>query len=231
MVTINEHRFSFGRSLDADEYNFKRQRALARGKLLTNLVVCGAAIIVCFPVGQTWLKNTQVGKWLQQPPVKTVAQSSTKNSIPTSTPKRGDPIPGTRFHVTSPWGDRSDRKDKLPKGASLWHSGGDANTPSGTPVYLIGVPGEIIKVRCWWDRKGGGNVASFRSPKLGISFDYLHLKTGSCKSGKHKVGSKIAQTGATGIGAAHFHLQQRNSWGNKVPPQMTYLEKALTGRI
>ena len=50
MVTINEHRFSFGRSLDADEYNFKRQRALARGKLLTNLVVCGAAIIVCFPV-------------------------------------------------------------------------------------------------------------------------------------------------------------------------------------
>jgi murein DD-endopeptidase MepM/ murein hydrolase activator NlpD len=139
------------------------------------------------------------------------------------TPKRGDKIPGTPYRVTSPWGHRN---TGIP-GASTFHQGVDADTPIGTPVYAIGKPGQSVTVRCWTDSRGGGLVASYETFR-GIAFDYLHLS--QCSRGSHKAGSIIARTGDSGIGAAHFHLSQRNAQGQKVEPQKGYLIWALTGR-
>jgi murein DD-endopeptidase MepM/ murein hydrolase activator NlpD len=82
-------------------------------------------------------------------------------------------------------------------------------------------------VRCWWDARGGGRVASWSSRKLRKGFDYLHLS--QCRAGKHTKGSIIGRTGDTGVGAAHFHLQQRNDQGNLEPPEKHYVELALKG--
>lgn len=136
-------------------------------------------------------------------------------------PKKGDPIPGTPFRVTSPWGPRN---TGIP-GASTYHRGVDANTPSGTRLYAIGKPGQEINVKCWRDSRGGGLVASY---SLGnVSFDYLHLS--QCQAGKSKAGQVIALSGDSGVGAAHFHLTQKNAKGEKVPPAMGYLIWSLTG--
>lgn len=138
------------------------------------------------------------------------------------TPKKGEAIPGTPFRVTSPWGPRN---TGIP-GASTYHKGVDANTPTGTRLYLIGKPGQEVNVKCWRDGNGGGLVASY---SLGsVSFDYLHLS--QCQAGKSKAGQVIALSGDSGVGSAHFHLTQKNAKGEKVPPQMGYLIWSLTGR-
>lgn len=138
------------------------------------------------------------------------------------TPQKGEPIPGTPYRVTSPWGPRN---TGIP-GASTYHRGVDADTPIGTQLYAIGKPGQEVNVRCWRDGRGGGLVASYSVGNVG--FDYLHLSR--CQSGKSKAGQVIALSGDSGVGAAHFHLTQRNGKGEKVPPEMGYLIWSLTGR-
>ena len=139
----------------------------------------------------------------------------------TKTPKKGDKI--GQYTVTSPWGPRN----LGIAGASTFHQGVDLNTPVGTPLYAIGKSGAFVDVQCWTDQKGGGLVASYKS--LGISFDYLHLS--KCYPGKQPTGAVIALSGASGLGSGpHFHFQQRNVLGKKVPPQAKYIEWSLQGR-
>ena len=168
---------------------------------------------------------------LIHPTVKTVV-STTQKATQTAmdaiapdfshSPKKGEPIPGTPYRVTSPWGPRN---TGIP-GASTYHKGVDANTPTDTRLYAIGKPGQVVDVKCWRDGNGGGLVASY---SLGsVSFDYLHLS--QCQAGKSKAGQVIALSGDSGVGSAHFHLSQRNAKGEKVPPAMGYLIWSLTGR-
>lgn len=139
------------------------------------------------------------------------------------TPRKGDRVPNTPWVVTSPWGPR---KIDIP-GASTFHKGVDVNASIGTPLYAIGKAGKTVTVKCWYDRNGGGQVASYSVPGFG-SFDYLHLS--QCSPGKHRSGSIIARSGDSGIGLAHFHLTQRTQAGIKVPPTLNYLVWSLTGK-
>lgn len=138
-------------------------------------------------------------------------------------PQRGDVIVG--FEVTSPYGDRSDRATDLPPGASLFHYGVDLATPTGTPVYAMGA----TTVECWNDGGGGGLVAEVSSEAISdYRFQLLHLS--ECFAGVHEAGAVIAQTGGSGIGAAHLDIRQEERVsGQKIPPWKGYIQWALTG--
>jgi hypothetical protein len=167
--------------------------------------------------------------WKATVGVSKAAIEATENSINywapdlQKAPKVGDKISG--YAVTSPFGER-----KAPcSGCSGFHKGVDIGTPSGTSVYLFGKPGQKITVKCWWDDKGGGQVAEFES--MGFKFKYLHLIKGRCASGSQTVGQIIGSTGATGVGtAAHFHFQQEKS-GKAIEPITGFVWGALTGDL
>lgn len=135
-------------------------------------------------------------------------------------PIKGEKIAG--YAVTSPYGPR---KAPVP-GASTFHQGTDIATPEGTQVYAIGDSAEMVEVKCWWDKGGGGNIATYYSQ--GWKFEYLHLA--KCQPGKHKAGSVVALTGNTGLdGGPHLHFQMSDAKGNKIPPYTGYIFWALTG--
>jgi murein DD-endopeptidase MepM/ murein hydrolase activator NlpD len=91
------------------------------------------------------------------------------------------------------------------RGCSRYHNGLDIGTPTGTPLFA---PGNI-EVTCHYDSGGGGYYAQW--VYAGMLWQPLHLKANTCKPGSHKLGSKIAETGATGRGTgAHLHLQLRH---------------------
>ncbi|MEO1095980.1 MAG: glycoside hydrolase family protein [Cyanobacteria bacterium J06638_28] len=138
-------------------------------------------------------------------------------------PQRGEMIAG--FEVTSPYGDRSDQAASLPAGASLFHLGTDLATPKGTAVYALGT----TTVDCWRDEGGGGLVAEVTSQAIpDYRFQLLHLD--DCFTGIHEAGAVIAQSGDSGIGAAHLDIRQEERLsGQKVPPYRGYIEWALTG--
>ncbi|MEL6326087.1 MAG: glycoside hydrolase family protein [Cyanobacteria bacterium J06626_23] len=141
-----------------------------------------------------------------------------------SSPQKGAVIAG--FTVTSPYGDRSDRAAYLPPGASLFHLGTDLATPIGTDVYAMGT----TTVECWTDSGGGGLVAEVTSSDIpNYRFQLLHLA--DCFAGEHAPGDVIAQSGDSGIGAAHLDIRQEERVsGQKVPPYNGYIEWALTGK-
>jgi murein DD-endopeptidase MepM/ murein hydrolase activator NlpD len=147
-----------------------------------------------------------------------------------ATPHKGEKIAG--YEVTSPWGNR----DIDVPGASKFHRGVDLGAPSGTPLYALGNPNESVTVECFWDDKGGGQVARYYVPSLNKGFEYLHLTKGACASGSQKAGSVIARSGNTGIGAPHIHIGQllpkgqSNEYGGKVPPAKGYVWWAVSGQ-
>lgn len=131
-----------------------------------------------------------------------------------STPAKGEQIAG--YTVTSPWG----RRNTGIPGASRFHKGTDLDLPEGTEVYPIG---EAKNFRCWKDKNGGGTVASFDVPSEQKSFDYLHLS--HCDEA-----TKEMRSGATGIGAAHLHITQRDASGKKEPAWRRFIQQAIRGK-
>jgi len=130
-----------------------------------------------------------------------------------STPAKDEQI--ADYTVTSPWGKRN---TGIP-GASTFHQGTDLDLPEGTKVYPIA---EAKNFRCWWDKNGGGNVASFEAPSLKKSFDYLHLS--KCNSA-----TKEMRSGSTGIGEAHLHITQKDAFGKKEPAWRGFIKWAIKG--
>lgn len=156
------------------------------------------------------------------------------------TMKEGDLVAG--WVVTSDYGWRNINV----AGASSFHRGVDAASPDpssptkGKTLYAIGLPDTMVSVRCWWDRNGGGLVATLVPESLQVpgqprlSFDYLHTMPGRCiapngQTVRVKAGSAIAAVGDTGVGVAHFHLGQRVG-RTLIDPQLGYMVWALTGK-
>lgn len=138
---------------------------------------------------------------------------------------KGDEVAG--FVVTSPF---DPERIHPVSGVKRPHNGADFNTSTGTPAYIIGVAGETIEGKCWWDDNGGGWVFTYTTKQLGFKFQYLHLDW--CKSGEYTAGDKIGETGNTGTGTgAHFHFEQSLIGKDREPPWTGFAEIALTGKI
>ena len=97
------------------------------------------------------------------------------------------------------------------------HYGIDVATPIGTKLIA---PSEIA-VRCWYDSKGGGEVAVVND-----EVQLLHLST--CVAGTHNPGDTFALTGESGLGTG-AHLDARRM--DKSEPSQQDIEPYLTGRL
>ena len=225
--------------------------AYRRGDFITAVVVTGIAIAILAPGLNQILQNSvgvlvrggqvksqvantadsiQPGAVSQTTNAPTISSSGSKTPPKFSgnwagTPLKGQNIAG--FPVTSAYGPRSSPC----AGCSSMHLGTDVATPMYTPLYAIGPSGSNVNVRCW-DNGRWGWVASYSVSEWSVSFDYVHLPVGECKSGLQKVGTVIAKSGTAGTGP-HLHFQQRSGGtdGEKVPPQTGYVYQALTGKL
>ena len=111
------------------------------------------------------------------------------------------------------------------------HNGVDLATPSGTPVYAVGVTGDRVTVDCWWDVDGGGWVADQTTESYPqLVFQSLHLLENECRSGQFASGEVIALTGNSGLGSGeHYDFRVKLNGGYIDPPKQ-FLEAALTGK-
>jgi murein DD-endopeptidase MepM/ murein hydrolase activator NlpD len=161
------------------------------------------------------------------------AQSSFAKWAPNlkAAPKSGEIVGG--YLVTSPYGIRIHPIT----GLLQFHRGVDLATPDNTAVYAIGTPGTKTALKCWIDIKGGGLVASMRTPSLpNLQFDALHLSWCKAKTNaswlKVAPGDIIAGTGNTGTSTGpHLHFQVRDlKGGKKIPPAKGFISWVLTGK-
>ncbi|MEM1243067.1 MAG: peptidoglycan DD-metalloendopeptidase family protein, partial [Cyanobacteria bacterium P01_H01_bin.26] len=115
--------------------------------------------------------------------------------------------------------------------ANVPHNGVDLATPSGTPVYAVGVTGDRVTVDCWWDVDGGGWVADQTTESYPqLVFQSLHLLENECRSGQFASGEVIALTGNSGLGSGeHYDFRVKLNGGYIDPPRQ-FLEAALTGK-
>ncbi|MEM7062051.1 MAG: peptidoglycan DD-metalloendopeptidase family protein [Cyanobacteria bacterium P01_B01_bin.77] len=111
------------------------------------------------------------------------------------------------------------------------HNGVDLATPSGTPVYAVGVKGDQVTVECWWDVDGGGWVADQTTESYPqLVFQSLHLLEGECLSGKFKSGDVIALTGNSGLGSGEHYDFRVKLDGRYIDPPRQFVEAAVTGK-
>ncbi|MBE9068232.1 M23 family metallopeptidase [Leptolyngbya cf. ectocarpi LEGE 11479] len=111
------------------------------------------------------------------------------------------------------------------------HNGVDLATPSGTPVYAVGVTGDQVTVECWWDVDGGGWVADQTTESYPqLVFQSLHLLEGECLSGKFKSGDVIALTGNSGLGSGEHYDFRVKLDGSYIDPPKQFVEAAITGK-
>lgn len=111
------------------------------------------------------------------------------------------------------------------------HNGVDLATPSGTPVYAVGVAGDQVTVECWWDVDGGGWVADQTTESYPqLVFQSLHLLEGECLSGKFKSGDVIALTGNSGLGSGEHYDFRVKLDGSYIDPPKQFVEAAITGK-
>ena len=96
------------------------------------------------------------------------------------------------------------------------HYGVDLATPIGTKL----IAPTTIEVRCWYDTKGGGEVAV-----VDEEVQLLHLST--CVAGNHSPGETFALTGDSGLGTG-AHLDARRM--DKAEPSKQDIEPYLTGQ-
>ena len=111
------------------------------------------------------------------------------------------------------------------------HNGVDLATPSGTPVYAVGVTGDQVTVDCWWDVDGGGWVADQTTesyPRL--VFQSLHLLENECRPGTFSSGDVIALTGNSGLGSGEHYDFRVKLDGRYIDPPKQLLEAAITGK-
>ncbi|MBX2863549.1 MAG: hypothetical protein KTR27_08335 [Leptolyngbyaceae cyanobacterium MAG.088] len=111
------------------------------------------------------------------------------------------------------------------------HNGVDVATPSGTPVYAVGVAGDQVSVDCWWDVDGGGWVADQTTESYPqLVFQSLHLLENECRSGTFTSGEVIALTGNSGLGSGEHYDFRVKLDGRYIDPPKQFLEAALTGK-
>ncbi len=191
---------------DGDTRGTYKQPVKSMRELYELFVKSGGHLVSALPVPYGLSPVTVINSETRQPEV-VLAPSvgQLEQQLPhesdNSTPAKDEQIAG--YTVTSPWGKRNTGI----AGASTFHRGTDLDLPFGTRVYPIA---EAKNFRCWWDKNGGGNVASFDAPSLKKSFDYLHLS-------KCDTATKEMRSGSTGIGEAHLHITQRDAAGKKEP--------------
>ncbi|ESA32270.1 metalloendopeptidase-like membrane protein [Leptolyngbya sp. Heron Island J] len=115
--------------------------------------------------------------------------------------------------------------------ANVPHDGVDLATPSGTPVYAVGVTGDQVTVECWWDVDGGGWVAEQTTESYPqLVFQSLHLLENECRSGKFTSGEVIALTGNSGLGSGEHYDFRVKLDGRYIDPPKQFVEAALTGK-
>ncbi|MEA5466658.1 M23 family metallopeptidase [Leptothoe sp. PORK10 BA2] len=111
------------------------------------------------------------------------------------------------------------------------HNGVDVATPSGTPIYGVGVTGDKITVDCWWDVDGGGWVANQTTESFPqLVFQSLHLLENECRSGTFTSGEVIALSGNSGLGSGEHYDFRVKLEGSYIDPPRQFLEAALTGK-
>ena len=111
------------------------------------------------------------------------------------------------------------------------HNGVDLATPSGTPVYAVGVTGDSVAVDCWWDVDGGGWVADQTTESYPqLVFQSLHLLEDECRSGTFTSGDVIALTGNSGLGSGEHYDFRVKLDGQYIDPPKQFVEAALTGK-
>ncbi|MEO0395214.1 MAG: peptidoglycan DD-metalloendopeptidase family protein [Cyanobacteria bacterium P01_A01_bin.137] len=111
------------------------------------------------------------------------------------------------------------------------HNGVDVATPSGTPVYAVGVTDDKVTVECWWDVDGGGWVADQSTESYPqLVFQSLHLLENECRSGVFTSGEVIALSGNSGIGSGEHYDFRVKQDGRYIDPPKQFLEAALTGK-
>lgn len=111
------------------------------------------------------------------------------------------------------------------------HNGVDLGTPSGTPVYAVGVTGDQVTVECWWDVDGGGWVADQTTESYPqLVFQSLHLLENECRSGKFTSGDVIALTGNSGLGSGEHYDFRVKLDGSYIDPPKQFVEAAITGK-
>lgn len=111
------------------------------------------------------------------------------------------------------------------------HNGVDLATPSGTPVYAVGVTGDQVTVDCWWDVDGGGWVADQTAESYPqLVFQSLHLLENECRSGTFKSGDVIALTGNSGLGSGEHYDFRVKLNGRYIDPPKQFVEAAITGK-
>mgnify|MGYP001792102411 CR=1 FL=1 len=101
------------------------------------------------------------------------------------------------------------------------HYGIDLATPAGTRM----IAPEGIRVVCWWDTNGGGEVATVEVKESGEVVKLLHLS--SCLNGTFTQGATFARTGSSGEGTGP-HLDVRR--GDQQAPTRADIEPFLTGK-
>ncbi|MBT9316385.1 M23 family metallopeptidase [Leptothoe spongobia] len=111
------------------------------------------------------------------------------------------------------------------------HNGVDLATPSGTPVYAVGVTGDQVTVDCWWDVDGGGWVADQTTESYPqLVFQSLHLLENECRSGTFTSGDVIALTGNSGLGSGEHYDFRVKLDGRYIDPPKQLVEAAITGK-
>lgn len=143
-----------------------------------------------------------------QDSVKMTAMSTTAAHV-----DEGDTVAG--FEVTSGYGKRIPPCD----GCSSQHYGIDLATPVGTELKAP----KPLQIECFWDKGGGGEVASIDYGDAQIRL--LHLS--SCVPGSYEQGEVFALTGSSGKGTGP-HLDVRRA--DKQEPTLEEIEPFLTGK-
>ena len=130
--------------------------------------------------------------------------------------KDGEVIAG--YTVTSPRGWRIHPVH----GGRRFHDGVDFGTPEGTPLIAF----DALRVECFFDEGGGGEVARFDYG--GFSHQLLHLS--KCYPGIIPTGGTIALTGNTGTSTGpHLDYQMLKS-NRKVEPSRSVVTALFTGQ-
>ncbi|PZO11096.1 MAG: hypothetical protein DCF25_20110 [Leptolyngbya foveolarum] len=143
------------------------------------------------------------------------------------TPKTGDVVAG--YTVSDEYGIRPVHPVTGEPNAP--HSGVDLATPVGTPIYAVGKVGDRATVDCWWDDGGGGWVVDQTAESYpGYTFQSLHTSENGCRQGAAIAGEKIAFSGNSGLGTGEHYDFRVKIDGDYVPPDVKYLESAITGK-
>ncbi|NEO59239.1 MAG: hypothetical protein F6J98_02065 [Moorea sp. SIO4G2] len=145
--------------------------------------------------------------------------------------KRGQNVAG--YTVTSPFGYRTDPKT----GTKRMHRGVDIGTPIGVKIYPVVKPGETVKIKTFFDNRGGGKVVRWNYG--GFTFQVLHCSVTGNPEKSYGFGEAIARTGnTTGLvnrtTGPHAHVEQWRTDDpdkKRINPYRGFVRIMLTGKM